>query len=92
MPLLEAQPENPILKGLFTVFKKAPKNMHPYLLNGLARMLGSSAGLTVQENGQQVFKTTRENPHRYQGTSFQPAHLHREIETGRFKGVLATGY
>jgi hypothetical protein len=92
MPLLEAEPGNFILKALFGAFKKAPEKAHPYLLNGLARMLGSSSGLTVVEKGLPVFKTTRENPILYKGTSYQPAHLHRGIETGRFKGILATGY
>lgn len=92
MPLLKAEPNNFVLKGLFGAFKKAPKKMHPYLLNGLARILGSSSGRTVMENGQPVFKTTYQNSHRYNGTSYQPAHLHKKIQTGKLKGVLTTGY
>lgn len=90
--ILESEPSNFLLKKLFNLFRRAPNRYQPHLLAGLDRVLGSSRGITVKEDGKPVFKSMRLHPKRNQQIIFHPGYLHKQIENGSLKGNLVLGH
>lgn len=90
--MLDSTAVNPVLAKIFDWMRKAPKSWQPTIVNAIDFILGGWRGITIIENGKQVFRSIsltadHEKPH-----IFQPGCLHKKIEDGHVNGLIFLGH
>ncbi|MBA3816879.1 MAG: hypothetical protein H0X29_10260 [Parachlamydiaceae bacterium] len=75
----------------FSFIGKIPARYQPKLLNALDFFLGERRGLTIEENGQKVFKSISLIPQEEKMYIYQPGWLHEQILAGTLSGRIYTG-
>ena len=92
LPMLEAEPANPALIGMFKIVKSTPKRWRNQITDLVDIFFCGHRGLEISEDGKKVFKSLATSPMRRQNILYQPGYLHYQIENKMLKGVIHKGH
>lgn len=92
MPIVQSNPNNLVLKGIFKLFRATPKIMQKRVIGLVEEFLGASKGLVVFEPGQKTYISHKGSPIFEEQAIYQPGLLHMQIEENKLEGVIKFGH
>lgn len=91
VPFIRIAARNTFLSKVISTICNAPQRIQPYLLDAFELTLGSSRGVTVNENEKPTFKSVRQSTQEMNRQFFQPSALHEQISQNKLNGVVRAG-
>lgn len=92
IPVVESDPQNTFLKGLFKAVRASPKMLQNKIVYRVERILGSSQGMNVYWPGGTVFQSHRTSKVSKDKVMYQPGLLHQQIQDKELEGTVTYGH